>query len=936
MGIIGNPTWPTRRHFLAASLVGGSILGRGWPAWAAVPAAAAGVLPQGFGPGFRSLAITRDGKTAYVAFSLSDTLLNIDLTTGEIASAIDVSPAGFLLQSELTALSPDGRWLAVANMGSASMMVIDTSAQAVSQVLSVPINLDCFAFARDGRLFIRHIDGGLMVAAPPSWTAARVTLPGLGVTAIAASPSQANLLYCLGGSPGRNGFFRFDAGLGTASAITDIPASIWPDQAWVQIEVPSAEDVAYCAWNLTPGDRFTGNLWVLDLRTLKFVSNTLMDYGIQDFCIDEPTRKIYVAGTWSGGSAPGTIPLIEWDMATQSITRRLMMLPASSTVAVRPDPSNPRYVYSTDADQNILRRTDALTGQEVMRTRLSRERLGLNTMIAAGDTALICCLFNSNLVQLDLKGGSVTGLVPAPGAGIGGGGYSNGKYYLPSGRDLYVMDAATFSLAGHQTLEIDVHGPLVFSGGMAYNLARVGKPWSGTQVLQFDAATFKLLRTSEVLPEPGADRVIVSPDGTKLYTCNNQVGQNARLAILDAGTLAVRKAIDIPSDFSHGGATYSASADFDLDNRLMYMAGFNSVYVMDLDRDTILRELVVLDALKAAGKPNGNGGTAISGVYLSPAKDLLMVVSSDFSTMYVYNLKASAWQPRLVDLKGFRPICTCRSADGRLVYGACQMSDSISQIDATTGTVLKVLPVTAPWTGLSAFNVAHAASYAAGTVSPGQLFVVYSEYIGPNVFTMSGPDSTGAYPTQLGGSRLLFDGVPAPILYAYTTMVAAIVPYAVAGGRTTTMQVEYQGSLSNAINLPVAAATPGIFTADASGQGQAAALNQDTSFNSAAHPETRGRIVVFYATGLGQTTPPGNDGHLVLGALPVLTLPVEVFIGGVQAEVTYSGPAPQMVAGVMQVNARIPMGITASPAVPLVLRVGNADSQAGVTVAVSS
>ena len=74
----------------------------------------------------------------------------------------------------------------------------------------------------------------------------------------------------------------------------------------------------------------------------------------------------------------------------------------------------------------------------------------------------------------------------------------------------------------------------------------------------------------------------------------------------------------------------------------------------------------------------------------------------------------------------------------------------------------------------------------------------------------------------------------------------------------------------------------------------------------------------------------------MLGALPELTQPVEVFIGGAQAEVTYAGPAPQMVAGVMQINARIPAGIAAGPAAPLVLRVGNADSQAGVTVAVSS
>ena len=938
MGIIGNPTWPTRRGFLAASLAAGGILGRGWPARAAVPAAVAGVLPQGYGAGSRSLAITRDGKTAYVAFSLSDTLLNIDLTTGEIAGAIDVSPAGFLLQSGLTALSPDERWLVIANNGSSNTMVVDTAAQSVSKVLDVG---GSFGFSPDGRFYAVHPQGGFLVTGPPDWPLVQVGLPGVAMAAMCVSPRQPGLLYCLGtqnvGQSRTNIFFRFDVARGAADSITPIPSSIWPDPSGVQIEVPSAEDVAYCAWNLFLGDRGAGNLWVLDLRTLKFVSNTFLDYGINDFSIDEPARKIYVAGSWSGGSAPGTIPIIEWDMATQSIAKRMMMHPASATVAVRADPSNPRYVYSTDADQNILRRTDALTGQEVMRTRLSRDRLSLWSVAVAGDTAFFCCHANTNIVKFDLKAGAVTGLIPSPeGSNVWGGGYWNGQLYLTAGDHLFIMDPATGTLIRRQPLEAVVTGTLVFSGGIAYHAARVGNPWSGSQVLQFDAATFKLLRKSEVLPESGAsDRLIVSPDGSKLYTTSGQIGQDARLTILDAATLAIRKTIVIPSDFSQGGAG-SGACDFDVANRLLYMGGFNSIYKINLDSDQIVGQLNVRDALKAAGKPNGDGGTALNGIWLSPAKDLLIVVSSDFSTMYIYDLKAGAWQPRLVDLKGFWTTCTCRSSDGTLAYGAAGQSDSISQIDLTRGTLLKVVPVTAPWTGLVPYNVQHAASYAIGEVSPGQLLVVYGEYIGPNVFTMGGPDPAGVYATQLGGSRILFDGVAAPILYAYTTMVAAIVPYAVAGGRTTTMQVEYQGGLSNAITLPVAAAMPGIFTADASGQGQAAALNQDTSFNSAAHPEARGRIVVFYATGLGQTTPPGNDGHLVLGALPALTQPVQVFIGGVQAEVPYAGPAPQMVAGVMQVNARIPAGIAASPAVPLVLRVGNVDSQAGVTVAVSS
>ena len=81
--------------------------------------------------------------------------------------------------------------------------------------------------------------------------------------------------------------------------------------------------------------------------------------------------------------------------------------------------------------------------------------------------------------------------------------------------------------------------------------------------------------------------------------------------------------------------------------------------------------------------------------------------------------------------------------------------------------------------------------------------------------------------------------------------------------------------------------------------------------------------------------PPGVDGKPALTTpLPTPVARVTVTIGGVGAEVVYAGAAPQYVAGLLQVNARVPAAVTPGDAVPLVLTVGSASSRDGVTVAV--
>lgn len=211
---------------------------------------------------------------------------------------------------------------------------------------------------------------------------------------------------------------------------------------------------------------------------------------------------------------------------------------------------------------------------------------------------------------------------------------------------------------------------------------------------------------------------------------------------------------------------------------------------------------------------------------------------------------------------------------------------------------------------------------------------IFGSGMGPFTLVQLHLTNAGTVDTSLGGTQVFFDGYPAPVIYSSATAVSVIVPYEIAGSRTTSMMIQYQGSSSNRMTVPVLDSLPGIFTDDASGYGQGAILNQDSSINSSHNGAEPGSIISIYATGAGQTDPPGVDGSLAGNVLPVPILPVKVQIGGENADLFYAGAAPGEPAGVLQVNARIPGDVPRGINVPVVIIVGAASSQAGVTVAI--
>src|ERR1039457_3867104 len=118
--------------------------------------------------------------------------------------------------------------------------------------------------------------------------------------------------------------------------------------------------------------------------------------------------------------------------------------------------------------------------------------------------------------------------------------------------------------------------------------------------------------------------------------------------------------------------------------------------------------------------------------------------------------------------------------------------------------------------------VTNVASYGNGSISPGEMVVIFGTGMGPSNVVGFQLDQQGRVATTVSQVQVLFDGNPAPLIYVSAKQISAMVPYGITGTASTQIQVVYQGSTSDSFQKPIAPSAPGIFTADSSDQGQAA------------------------------------------------------------------------------------------------------------------
>ncbi len=248
-------------------------------------------------------------------------------------------------------------------------------------------------------------------------------------------------------------------------------------------------------------------------------------------------------------------------------------------------------------------------------------------------------------------------------------------------------------------------------------------------------------------------------------------------------------------------------------------------------------------------------------------------------------------------------------------------------------------------------GVLNGASFAKGqAVTPGSLVSIF----GTNLASHVAQADTIPLSNTLGGVSVQFVNgsttLSAPMLYVQpddpannvTSQLNVQIPWGlVPGGATATVSivVDNNGTKSAPLQFTAGPFSPGVF---ASGGRAIAVNNSDGTLawpssvvpGLMTHPAKPGDVLIVYATGLGQlqTTPPA-DGQNSLDEIRKTLVTPTVFVGGLTAQVMFSGLSPQFV-GVNQLNIVVP-NVPAGDAVPIVLNMGGIISPSNITIAVT-
>lgn len=655
------------------------------------------------GPGPRGLAITPDGKKAYVSFNQEDKLLVVDLSTLSVIDSIDVSAAGTILVSSSVVLTPDGKKLYVANDGTKNIMVVNTESKRVEKVL--PINTwvsTAIAVSRDGsKAYVPSSGGSMLIINVADDSYQSFSVPDVGFKAVAVSPRNPDILYIVGTRMTAPEIFTLFFFVLDVSSQTIIHSLNLPEQTSIhsafrvdRIVVNSDETRAYFgSFQFGPEDKGVGNFTVLNLSSFQVVASVPMKYGVSDFAVNENTGKVYISGL-SESEADG-LSVSEYDLLTNGVAREIPVSPSSDQRAIVIDPKNPNYLYMTEGDYNLLRKVDITTGKEIGRLQFHISDLGPYAIVRDdNDIGYIFSMHSQKIYKLDLRLGQLIGTIPLPSGGSFIGGYHQGKLYFSGGRYIYSINPSDGALI--ETFDIGMEINPKFFTFFDDKMATINSDADavGGQLLLFNATTMDIIKSVKLPHEPHGDKVIVSPDGSKLYVERGPMGVAVDgitvITIYNATTLQAINTIEIPPHPPARGMAPFIEAYFDKSNRVLYLLGHASVYKIDMDTNKLIGIIDVIDAYESQNI-NGWPSSSLSGIAPSPAKDKLFIVSSDAHSVFTYDLTQSAWETKITNLQGYFNTDSISSSDWRYLYTVNSQSDSITMVDLTSGEIVRII-----------------------------------------------------------------------------------------------------------------------------------------------------------------------------------------------------------------------------------------------------
>ncbi len=314
----------------------------------------------------------------------------------------------------------------------------------------------------------------------------------------------------------------------------------------------------------------------------------------------------------------------------------------------------------------------------------------------------------------------------------------------------------------------------------------------------------------------------------------------------------------------------------------------------------------VVSTYATAAQPAGLALASDGSVFVSSGSQVVQISAAGVSTVVADGLSnpaglallstgelviAESGKNRVLELGAVGAVTVLASTLNNPQDVAVDAAGDILIADTGNNRVAELVPVAAAV--IPMVTVVNAASLAVGPIAPNEIITIYGSGFDP------------------ANTQVAFDGTAATVFYASATQLNVLAPATLGANALTAISVVSDGAQVGSGSLSTAAAAPGIFSVSG-GTGQAAALNQDGTVNSASNPVAGGAIVVLYLTGDGGSA-------------------ISLTIGSYSADVLYAGPAPGY-PGLTQVNAVVPAELLAAGSQPVVVTAGGVESQSGVII----
>ena len=228
---------------------------------------------------------------------------------------------------------------------------------------------------------------------------------------------------------------------------------------------------------------------------------------------------------------------------------------------------------------------------------------------------------------------------------------------------------------------------------------------------------------------------------------------------------------------------------------------------------------------------------------------------------------------------------------------------------------------------LNPLGIVNAASFAPATnpVAPQEMVTLS----GSNLATGTAEASGFPLPTTLLSTRVLVNGIAAPLLSVSPTQVTLLVPSHASPTLTAYAAFEVLNSgatcatgsqcpNSALVTMYTNYTAPGVFALAQNGLGPAAADGAGYNAIGANNPAKAGDLPMLFVTGMGASTPslldgmPSSPTGLPLNWLDIANASaLEVYFDGLASpNIPFAGVVPGYPAGMYQINAQIPSGVS--------------------------